>query len=336
VGAWLLAMLAIASIAVVVGGRMAEQTRRVGLLKAVGGTPKFVGGVLLAQNVLLALAAAIIGLGAGTLLAPTLASPGDGLLGTARSPSLTLGSAAFVIGVAAAVAIAATLAPAVRGARMNTLRALNDAAHRPRRRPRVIALSAALPVPMLLGLRLIARRTRRTVLTAASLMIAVTMVVAALAVQRSLQTHESHAAAGFIDGFLNGSANYQSANHVLILLSVILGTLAAVSVTFTAWATVIDTQTATALARAVGATPRQISAGLTTAQLVPGLLAACLGIPAGLILYQLAGGDLNDAMPPILWLLAVIPATLIAVAAATAIPARIGARRSIGEALRAE
>jgi hypothetical protein len=32
----------------------------------------------------------------------------------------------------------------------------------------------------------------------------------------------------------------------------------------------------------------------------------------------------------------VIPATLIAVAAATAIPARIGARRSIGEALRAE
>ena len=39
IGSWLLAMLAIASIAVLVGGRMAEQTRRVGLLKAVGGTP---------------------------------------------------------------------------------------------------------------------------------------------------------------------------------------------------------------------------------------------------------------------------------------------------------
>ena len=332
VGSWLLAMLAIASIAVVVGGRMAEQTRRVGLLKAVGGTPKFVGGVLLAQNVVLALGAAIIGLGAGTLLAPTLGSPGNGLLGAATSPSPTLGSAAFVMGVAVAVAVAATLAPAVRGARMSTLRALGDAAHAPRRRARVIALSAALPVSMLLSLRLIARRTRRTVLTAASLMIAVTMVVAALAVQRSLQTHQSHAAAGF----LASSAIYQSANHVLVILSVLLGILAAISATFTAWATVIDTQIATALARALGATPRQVGAGITTAQLLPGLVAACVGIPAGLMLYQLAGGNLNDAMPPMLWLLAVIPGTLIAVAAATAIPARIGARRPVAGILRAE
>jgi putative ABC transport system permease protein len=93
---------------------------------------------------------------------------------------------------------------------------------------------------------------------------------------------------------------------------------------------------ATALARALGATPRQVGAGLTTAQLLPGLAAACVGIPAGLMLYELAGGNLNDAMPPILWLLAVIPATLIAVAAVTAIPARIGARRPVAGILRAE
>jgi putative ABC transport system permease protein len=54
------------------------------------------------------------------------------------------------------------------------------------------------------------------------------------------------------------------------------------------------------------------------------------------MLYRLAGGNLNDAMPPILWLLAVIPATLIAVAAVTAIPARIGARRPVAGILRAE
>ena len=35
VGSWLLALLAISSLAVLVGGRMAEQTRRAGLLKAV-------------------------------------------------------------------------------------------------------------------------------------------------------------------------------------------------------------------------------------------------------------------------------------------------------------
>jgi putative ABC transport system permease protein len=171
-------------------------------------------------------------------------------------------------------------------------------------------------------------------LTAASLTVAVTMVVAALAVQRDLEvTNQGHAA---VVGFFSASATVQSANHVLLALSVILVTLAAISATFTAWATVIDAQTATALARALGATPRQISGGLTTAQLLPALVAGCVGIPAGLLLYQLAGGHVNEAQPPLLWLLAVVPGTLITVAAVTAIPARIGARRPVAEVLRAE
>jgi hypothetical protein len=41
-GSWLLGVLAVASVVVLVGGRMADQTRRVGLLKAVGGTPQLV------------------------------------------------------------------------------------------------------------------------------------------------------------------------------------------------------------------------------------------------------------------------------------------------------
>jgi putative ABC transport system permease protein len=333
VGSWLLSMLAIASIAVVVGGRMAEQTRRVGLLKAVGGTPSLVAVVLLAQNLLLALAAAIVGLAAGDLLAPLLASPGQGLLGSPLSPQLTAASVVLVIGVAAVVAAAATLAPAIHGARTSTIRALSDPAHPPRRRPRLIAISAALPVPLLFGLRLVARRTRRTVLTSASLTIAVTMVVAALTVQHDLAVTEQRSAP---IGLFVSSSNGDQANHVLVLLSVILVILAAISATFTAWATVIDAQTSTALARALGATPRQVSAGLTTAQLLPGLAAACVGIPAGLLLYELAGGHLSEASPPLLWLLAVVPATLTAVAAVTAIPARVGAHRSVAEVLRAE
>ena len=55
-GAWLLALLAVASLAVLVGGRMADQIRRVGLLKAVGGTPGLVAAVLLAEYVVVALA----------------------------------------------------------------------------------------------------------------------------------------------------------------------------------------------------------------------------------------------------------------------------------------
>jgi putative ABC transport system permease protein len=63
---------------------------------------------------------------------------------------------------------------------------------------------------------------------------------------------------------------------------------------------------------------------------------ACLGIPLGLALYQLAGGHVSEASPPVLWLLAVIPGTLIVVAALTAIPARIGANRAVADVLRSE
>jgi putative ABC transport system permease protein len=333
IGSWLLAMLAIASIAVLVGGRMAQQTRRVGLLKAVGGGPAFVAAVLVSENLLLALAAAIIGLLAGAQLAPVLASPGHGLLGVAAAPPLSFGSIVLVVGVAIAVAALATVAPALKGARTSTIHALNDPVHPPQRRQRMIALSGSLPVSLLLGLRLVARRPRRTALTAASLMVAVAMVVAALAVQRNIAiTHQSQATVGFF--FTSGIV--QSVNHVLLVLSVILVTLAAVSTTFTAWASVIDGRIATALTRALGATPRQISAGLTTAQLLPALAAAAAGIPAGLLLYELAGGHLTEATPPLLWLLAVIPATLIAVASVTWLPSRIGARRPVAEVLRTD
>ncbi|MGO9821553.1 MAG: FtsX-like permease family protein [Solirubrobacteraceae bacterium] len=333
IGAWLLSMLAIASIAVVVGARMAEQTRRVGLLKAVGGTPGLVALVLLAENLLLALVAAVAGLVAGELLAPLLTTPGRGLLGSEGTPQLTVGAAAIVVGVAIAVAVLATLAPAIRGARTSTIRALNDPARPPKRRPWVIALSARLPVPMLFALRLVARRTRRTLLTCAGLMVAVTMVVAALIVQHDLVVKNQQTPPA---GFFVSSEIGTGANHVLVVLSVILVLLAAISATFTAWATAIDAQGSTALARALGATPRQISAGLTTAQLLPGFVAACLGIPAGVLLFRLAGGDLTEAQPPVLWLLAVIPGTLIAVTLVTAIPARIGARRPVAEVLRAD
>jgi putative ABC transport system permease protein len=186
----LLALLAIASIAVVVGSRMAEQTRRVGLLKAVGATPLLVAAVLLAENLLLALAAAAVGVIAGQLLAPALTSLGAGLLGSPPTPAITGSSAATVMVVAIAVAVGATLVPAVRGARTSTIRALNDPAHPPRRRPWLIAVSARLPVPMLLGVRLVARRIRRSLLTTVSMAIAVMMITAALTLRHNAEMRD--------------------------------------------------------------------------------------------------------------------------------------------------
>jgi putative ABC transport system permease protein len=196
----------------------------------------------------------------------------------------------------------------------------------------VIALSSRLPVALLLALRLLARRPRRAALTAASMTIAVAMIVAALSLRRRIDLN-NRANVGYLVG--PGSIA-DRVSHLVYLLSAILVVLAVINAIFTTWVTVIDAQRPTALSRALGATPWQIGAGLTVAQLIPALAGACLGIPAGLALYQAAGGHLHEASPPVLWLLAVIPGTLIVVAPLIAIPARIGARRPIAEVLRSD
>ena len=159
---------------------MADQIRRVGLLKAVGGTPGLVAAVLLAEYVVVALLAAAAGLAVGSLVAPLLTEASAGLLGSAGARTISLTTAGLVTAVALAVAVGATLVPAVRAARTSTVLALADAARPPRRSARLIALSARLPVPLLLGLRLAARRPRRTVLAVVGIAITVTGLVAAL------------------------------------------------------------------------------------------------------------------------------------------------------------
>jgi putative ABC transport system permease protein len=338
VGTWLLGLLAVASIAVLVGGRMADQTRRVGLLKAVGATPRLVAVVLLAEHLALALAATVLGLAVGWLVAPLLTSPGDALVGAAGAPSLTASTVLVAACVAVGVAVIATLVPAVRAARASTIRSLSDPARPPHRRPRLIALSARLPVPLLLGLRLAARRPRRSVLAAVSLIITVAMVVAALTMRYGFDLR--NAGQGAFPDLLNQPIQ-DRVSQVVAVLTVILAVLAAINAIFITQATVLDAQRPSALARAFGTTPRQITAGLCTAQLLPALVAAILGIPAGLLLYRLAArgathGHELTVTPPLWWLLAVLAGTLLVVAALTAIPARIGARRPVALVLRTE
>ena len=226
---------------------------------------RFQSGLLLAMiaatTATLTLALALHGLD-NDPFARTRAHPGASLLGSAGSPALTPTTVALAAGLAMAIAISATIAPALRGARTSTIRALNDAARPPQRRPRLIALSSRLGGAGLLAVRLIARRPRRTMLSIVSVTIAA-----------------EHRCVSFAQG-----------RDDLV---------------FATWATVLDAQCPTALARALGATPNQVTTGLAGAQVAPALIA-------------------------------VVPATLVAVAALTAIPSRIGAQRPVAEVLRSE
>jgi putative ABC transport system permease protein len=326
-GSRLLGLLAVASVAVLVGGRMADQTRRVGLLKAVGGTPRLVAVVLLAEYMVVALLAATAGLAAGWLTAPLLTDPGTGLLGSAGAPSLTISTVGQVTAVALGVAVIATFVPAVRAARTSTVHALADAARPPRRTARLIAISAHLPVPLLLGLRVAARRPRRVVLSTVSILITVSGIVAVLAALATL--HQDAQLVGGTD------PDIDHANRVLLVITVPLVALAAVNAIFVTWAAALDAKHTSALARALGATPQQVGTGLSAAQVLPALVGAVLGIPGGLALFAAIGGE-ETANPPLWQLLAVAPVTVLVVAALTTIPARLGARRPTAEILQAE
>jgi ABC-type lipoprotein release transport system permease subunit len=328
-GSWLLGLLAVAGVAVLVGGRMADQTRRVGLLKAVGGTPRLVAVVLLAEYIALALLAAAAGLAAGWLAAPLLADPGASLVGSAGAPSLTISTVAVVTAAALGVAAIATFVPAIRAARTSTVHALADAARPPRRTPWLIAISARLPVPLLLGLRVAARRPRRVVLSAASIFIAVTGIVAVLAARAQFGQD-----AQLIGGTDPSTDRF---NQVMLVLTVSLVALAAVNAIVVTWATALDARHSSALARALGATPQQVSTGLSGAQVLPALAGAGLGIPGGLALFAALGGGGDGVSGPPLWqLLVVVPVTVLVIAALTAIPARLGSRRPVAEILQSE
>jgi putative ABC transport system permease protein len=326
-GALLAGLLAIASVAVLAGGRMAERLRRVGLLKAIGGTTEMVAAVLLAENLLLALIAAAAGLAIGRLAAPLVASPGAALVGTPGTPSLTAQIAVEVIAVALVVALASTLVPAIRGARTSTVAALADTARLPRRRATMIALSARLPVTGLLGVRLVARRPRRALLSAASVAVTATGVVAVLAFHTTV-----HLQSGGLAGGL-GNPVADRDEQMLTILTAVLVTLAVLNAICAAWATVLDARHTLALARALGATPRQVTAGIAVAQVVPAVPGALLGIPLGIGLFAVASQGAGVVVPPASWLAAAVLGILVLVAMLAAVPAGIGARRPVSPIL---
>jgi putative ABC transport system permease protein len=329
-GAVLLCLLALASVAVLVGGRLAENTRRVGLLKAAGGTPGLIAAMFLAENLVLALAAGAAGLTAGWLAAPLLTSPGAALVGAPGAPSLTPVMVAAVLGVALVVALASTLAPAIRAARSSAVSALADSARPPRRHGTLIRLSSRLPVPALFGLRLAARRPRRALLSAASIAVTVCGIVTVLAFHATVSRMTAGGSAG---GFTNPVVSRDE--QVLLVITIMLVTLSALNAIFTAWATVLDARRPAALMRALGARSQQVSTGLLAAQVLSALPGAILGVPLGIVLFKAVGGH-QAAPPSALWVVAAVLGTLLAVAGLTTVPAKIGARTPAPQILQSE
>ncbi len=333
IGSGVLDLLAVASLAVIVGGRLAERTRRVGLLKAVGGTPRLVASALLLEYLTLALAGAAVGLAVGWLGAPLIANPGAGLVGSVGAPPVTLADVGWIVALAVALSGLAAWIPSIRAARTSTVAALADAARSPKRRSHLVGLASHLPVPLLLGLRLAARRPRRMVLTLLSVTITMTTLVAVL----SIHVHEAEPPPVPRSVFaIPVNPNTRNTDAVLLVLTLVLVFLAIVNTLVITWAISVDARQTLGVARALGATTRQVSAGLSTALLIPSLPGVVAGIPLGLLLVKANDHGSTLTVPSALWLVAAFAGVMAAIGVLSSIPARIEARRAPVDALQAE
>ncbi|HEY2879078.1 ABC transporter permease [Nocardioides sp.] len=325
-GGTLLVMLALATLVVLVGGRMSDEVRRVGMLKAAGASPGFVTGLLLTSYLAIGAGAAMVGLAVGRLLSPLLVGISAGLLGHVGGTSVTFTNAAVVFGAVLGIVVLAAAVPAWRAARTSTVRALTDSGHRPRRHRLLVALSARLPGPALLGLRLTARRLRRAALTGFSVAVAVCAGTVVLFAQSSLHAERGNA---------GGPADPQVAqlHTVTTALTLLLAVMAMVNLVFVTRSTAVDARRVLAVARTVGVSPAEAAVALGVSQLVPALIGIAAGFLAGAALFHALSSS-HPTTPATAQIVGLGLLTVGITVALTAIPARWEARRPIAEILR--
>ena len=141
---------------------------------------------------------------------------------------------------------------------------------------------------------------------------------------------------------LNGTSQIvnpqnQRMTQAMLVITVMLIVLAAINAILITWATVLDVRHASALARALGATPQQVTAALSAAGFLSVLPGSLLGVPLGMGLLK-AVAKSGDAykLVPIWWFVLVILGTWLVTIVLTAITARIGSRHPTAQILQAE
>lgn len=179
----LLALIAVGfTVATVISGRVLAQRREIGLLKAIGLTPRGVVALLVAEYVAVAIAAGLLGLLAGTAVAPLLLRPMANLLATPTPSAFQPGALALALAlIVAAVTVFAAI-PALRAGRLNTVSALALGRASPSggaSRAARVAAALHLPAAARLGVKdAFTSRSRATLTVGALTMLVVTLVAA--------------------------------------------------------------------------------------------------------------------------------------------------------------
>jgi putative ABC transport system permease protein len=185
------AFLAAAFIVVnVVSGVVVGSLRQIGLMKAVGATPRQVSGVLLLEVLVPATIGAIVGVALGAIASEPILGSSAAALGVPALSAISPSVLAGVVLVAVGITAVAAFAPAIRGSRLSTVTALTrGAAPTAGRTPRlrIPAPPDWVPDPAVLGFRRLGARPLRTTMTAGALVVGVAALAFTLGMEGSLR-----------------------------------------------------------------------------------------------------------------------------------------------------
>jgi putative ABC transport system permease protein len=320
-------------VAILAAARAGQQHREIGLLKAVGLTPRQVTTVFTLESTVLGLVAVVIGFAVGTVLAPRLTAPSaETLLG---SPTIATNPWHLLV---ASLPVLLVLVGSVSGAtrrstRFSALHALQAGTASPAPRSRLARsiAGASLPLPLALGLKDLLARRHRARRLAGAMAVTGAAIVFALSMEATLDAQPAGEA----------SDVPQELPVLVYTLDAVLLLITATTLVAVALLSVRERVRDYGVLKAIGLEPRQLASSLVSAHAVLALVASVLSIPAGIGLYvgvySIAGGSSDDLVLAPWWWLALVPVgTLLIVVGATGIPARLATRLPTADALRYE
>jgi ABC-type antimicrobial peptide transport system permease subunit len=328
----LLLIVAFVVVGILVGARAGEQHRQIGLLKAVGFTPRQVGVVFALESAALGLVAAGLGFALGAILAPRLAAASaETLLG---SPTVTADPWHMLVAccVVLPVLFAGGLISTRRSTRFTVLEAIRAGTSSPpgSRLARTV-VRPVVPLTIALGLKDLLARSRRALLLAAAIAVTIAVVVVTLSLDATLDAQPLSEPSDFPDELLVLIYTLDT-----VLLVITITTLVAVALL-----SIRERIREYGVLKTIGLTPRQIIYTVSSAHAALAVLASLVAIPLGiglyLALYGTTGDALEDAVIAAWWSLALIPVgTVLVVVAATSLPAWLATRIHPADALRYE
>jgi ABC-type lipoprotein release transport system permease subunit len=320
-------------IALLVGARASQQQREIGLLKAVGLTPRQISAVFALESAALGFIAVIVGFAVGATLAPRLAAPSAETLLTAPTAAVNPWHLLVAACPILLVLVAAARSSTRRSTRFTVVHAIQSSAPSPTSRSRLAHALGRVPLPvsLTLGLKdLLSRRGRALRLSGA-----IALTGAAIVFALSMKASLDHRPAGQVSD-VPDELPLLVYTLDAVLLVITLTTLVAIALL-----SVRERIRDYGVLKAIGLTPKQIASSLVSAHAALALIAALVSIPVGVELYRavyaVAGGDSQDLVIAPWWSLALVPiATILVVAGATSLPARLATRIPTADALRYE